>query len=117
MRAHRVTEHPEGLGDGLHRTAHAKAGRRGEAEALFRKAIQSAKEITIRDNVRGRPANFNPSGAQCLRTIALGQAEAGFITDAIQTADVISDSRSRDGALATIAMAMANRVSSRQPCN
>ena len=89
--------------------AQAKSGRRDEANSLFRKAIQTAGEIKIRDPLRDRPGNFHLNSSECLRTIAFIQARAGFAEEAIQTAQSIDEPRWKDSALAEIALALAER--------
>ena len=87
--------------------AQAKAGQRDESRALFRKAIQTAKEIKIRDGLRDRAASYDLNSPECLRTIASVQASAGFAAEAVQTAETIDEPKWKNSALAQIAMAMA----------
>jgi tetratricopeptide (TPR) repeat protein len=87
--------------------ARAKAGRRDEARDLFRKAIRTAREIRIRDRLRDRPGRSYLDSSECLRTIAFIQARAGFIAEAIQTAESIEEPKWKNSALALIAAIMA----------
>jgi tetratricopeptide (TPR) repeat protein len=87
----------------------AKMGHRDEAGALFRRAIQTAKEIKIRDNVRDRPGSSNLNASECLRTIAFVEARAGFSAEAIQTAESIIEPKWKNSALAMIAGTMAKQ--------
>jgi RNA polymerase sigma factor (sigma-70 family) len=89
--------------------AQAKVGRRDEARALFGKAVQTAREIKIRDPLRDRPANFDLNSFECLRTIAAGQARAGFSADALHTAETIEEPKWKNSALAMISVSMAKR--------
>ena len=89
--------------------AQAEAGRREEARTLFSKAIDTARQTKIRDALRDRPGDFNLNAAECLRTIAYVQAKAGFIADAVGTADSIKEPKWKNSALATIAPCMAKQ--------
>ncbi len=88
--------------------AQAKAERRDEARALFRKAIQTANEIKIRDPLRDRAGSSYLNSHECLRTVAYVQATAGFAADAVETAETIDVLKWKNSAFALIAMAMAN---------
>ncbi len=88
--------------------AQAKAGKRDEARAAFRTAIQTARAIKIHDALRDR-RGFYLNFSECLRTIAFVQAKAGFAADAVETAESIDDPRWKNSAFAGITMAMANR--------
>jgi tetratricopeptide (TPR) repeat protein len=85
--------------------AQAKAGRRERARLWFREAIQTANQTKSRNAAGGSASK--PS--QTLRPIAYAQARAGFTSDAIQTANMIDDPKSKDGALALIAATMAKQ--------
>ena len=87
--------------------AQATAGRREPARTLFSNAIETARQIKIRDELRDRPGDFNLNAAECLRTIAYVQAKAGFTADALSTAESIIELRWRNSALAMIAPCMA----------
>jgi RNA polymerase sigma factor (sigma-70 family) len=84
----------------------ANAGHREDARTLFSRAIQTAREIKIRDPLRDRPGSSIFDVSECLRTIAYVQARAGFIDDALLTADSISEPNRRNSALAGIAPCM-----------
>ncbi len=87
----------------------ANAGHRVEARTLFSRAIQTAREIKIRDPSRDRPGSFILDASECLRTIAYVQAKAGFSDDALLTADSINEPNRRNSALALIAPCMAQQ--------
>ncbi len=87
----------------------AAAGRREEARALFSKAIDTARQIKVRDELRNRRGDFNLNAAECLRTIAYVQARAGFTADALSTADSIKEPKWKNSALSQIAPCMAKQ--------
>ena len=89
--------------------AQAKIGLRDDAKALFQKAIATAREIKIRDNLRDRPGAFELNASECLRTIAFVQARAGFSAEAIQTAAAIGEPKWKDSAFSMIAATMASQ--------
>jgi hypothetical protein len=102
-----VDEHNKALALSEIAAAQVKAGRRDEALNLFRKAIQ------ILDGTRGRNPNrylgdpHYTKTRDCLRTISLAQAGAGFATDAVRTAELIDDPKWKHSALAGITIAIA----------
>jgi beta-lactamase regulating signal transducer with metallopeptidase domain/tetratricopeptide (TPR) repeat protein len=87
--------------------AQAKAGRRDEARSLFRKAIETARAIQVRDPIRDRGRSFYLDSSECLRTIAYVQARAGFVEEAVQLAETIVEPRRKDSAFSRIAIEMA----------
>lgn len=89
--------------------ANARAGRRDASLDLFRRAVQAAQEIQARDPVRDRAGSLYLDRGECLRSIAFGQARAGFTAEAIGTAETIVEPRWKDSALSLIATAMARR--------
>ncbi len=104
-----VDEQPKVLALVVVAEAQAKAGHRDEARSLFSKAIQFAQEIKIRGNLRDPAGNSEPKPSGRLRTIAQFQARAGFTAEALQTAELIGEPKSKNSALAMIAAAMARR--------
>ncbi|MFI5457514.1 MAG: M56 family metallopeptidase [Isosphaerales bacterium] len=102
-----VYEYPKAIAVMTIAEAQAKAGRRDLARAVFRKAIETAREIKIRDNFRDRAGSYDLNSSECLRTIAFGQARAGFTAEAVQTAGTIVEPKWKNSALAWIAMTMA----------
>ncbi len=59
--------------------AQAKKGLRDDAKALFQKAVDTAREIKIRDKLRDRPGSFDLNSSECLRTSRWARRELASV--------------------------------------